>query len=185
MNQNAICPQNAGLNIFQRTELKIQQLHEQRREAELIAIITPRGDNSATSPRIKKTDLVRMAVHFLKEESETFTFIDIHDILLGAINRQTISALTNRLYVTDELGCETKDGDRCMNYYATSKLRSAPEWMASLGLNAAVAVFIANECEAGPRNHESDEEPELVCSEVFIEFSNNWFQPKKDISILL
>lgn len=142
-------------------------IEKQNAAPQVKKVVVPTGKN------VKKTDLIRLSIDHITQDSLSFTFSDIYSYMQGCIDKQTVSALVNRLYATGELVSDTRASDGCLNY-AVKMLRPIPEWMDAISIEDAICAFVdcSNEREIANTNDPSIQS-ELTCGDSFIQYMND------------
>lgn len=142
-----------------------------------LSLISPASSSSEITPfrNIKKTDLIRLSINLITEHKRSFTFYDVYIFMQECIDKQTVSALVNRLYATGELISDERTVDGCLNYIPKS-IRSIPSWIDAMDIDEAVRAFknCTEERERADREDPSIQ-TELTCGESFIAFMNRGF----------
>jgi len=118
---------------------------------------TTKKDECKSIKKMKKMDLIRITALYLHNLKKEFVSQDIQDQLQGVIDKQTISAMINRLYSTNEIISRNKN-DEGRIVYKVNKLRDLPKSFESMSIDEAIEYYIKQDLDILEQNAEQEKE---------------------------
>lgn len=118
----------------------MQQLEENKRNHAL-SPTTKTLPGEKPLEKLRKMDLIRIAAADLHDIQKRFTAQEMQEHLQGSIDRQTVSAMINRLYSTKEF-ISNKKTEAGRIIYMVGELRVLPEKFQTMGFDEAIEYYL-------------------------------------------
>lgn len=118
----------------------MQQLEQNKKDYEL-SLTTKTLPGEKPLEKLRKMDLIRIAASDLHDIQKKFTAQEMQEHLQGSIDRQTVSAMINRLYSTKEF-ISKKKNDAGRIIYMIGELRVLSEKFQAMGFDEAIEYYL-------------------------------------------